>query len=277
VKDNRVEANEWSLASRFAGEPLQEGMEREVSAPDLSLRDLLAHPRRVAIEFPAVRMVEYPADGSATEIIREQQAISGAFKLSAEQVDTNIFKLSIEIENTTPETGAVTSRRDAVLFQSFISTHTILRVRQGSFISLLEPPEELQTLVKGCQNLRTWPVLIGNEGERDAMLSSPIILYDYPQIAPESPGPLFDGTEIDEILTLRIMTLTDEEKEQMRQDERTREILERTEALTPEQFMKMHGTIRDLRPISALIQATNDAGASTFGQVACKESEGEKA
>jgi len=82
------------------------------------------------------------------------------------------------------------------------------------------------------------------------MLSSPIILYDYPQIAPESPGALFDGTEIDEILTLRIMTLTDEEKEQMRQgDERTREILERTESLLPEQFMKLHGVIRSLRPV----------------------------
>jgi hydrogenase maturation protease len=195
-------------------------------------------------------MVEYPEYGSASEIIREQQAISGAYILAAEQVDTNIFKLSVEIENTTPGTGAVTSRRDAVLFQSFVSTHTILRVHQGSFISLLEPPEELQTIVKGCQNLRSWPVLIGNEGERDAMLSSPIILYDYPQIAPESPGPLFDGTEIDEILTLRIMTLTEEEKEQMRQDEHSREILERTEALTQEQFMKLHGTIRDLRPIS---------------------------
>lgn len=83
------------------------------------------------------------------------------------------------------------------------------------------------------------------------MLSSPIILYDYPQIAPESPGALFDGTEIDEILTLRIMTLTDEEKEQIRQgDARAREILERTEALSPEQFMKLHGTIRSLRPAS---------------------------
>jgi hypothetical protein len=81
------------------------------------------------------------------------------------------------------------------------------------------------------------------------MLSSPIILYDYPQIAPESPGALFDGTEIDEILTLRIMTLTDEEKEQIRQgDARGREILERTEVLSPEQFMKLHGTIRSLRP-----------------------------
>jgi hydrogenase maturation protease len=114
----------------------------------------------------------------------------------------------------------------------------------------MDPPEELRALARQCQNLRTWPVLAGNEGERDAIISSPIILYDYPQIAPESPGALFDGTEIDEILSLRIMTLTDEEKEQMRQDERTREILERTEALTPEQFMKLHGVIRELRPIS---------------------------
>ena len=252
AEDNRLEANtsEWSLASRLADEPLQEGIEREVSALDLSLRDLLSHPRRVAIEFPASRMVKSPTNAKATEVIREQQAIAGAFVLAARQVETNLFKLSVEIENTTPETGAVTSRRDVVLLQSFVSTHTILQVRQGSFISLLEPPEELQTFVKECRNLRTWPVMVGSEGERNAMLSSPIILYDYPQIAPESPGPLFDGGEIDEILSLRIMTLSDEEKEQMRQDERTREILERTEALTPEQFMKMHGTIRDLRPIS---------------------------
>ena len=146
----------------------------------------------------------------------------------------------------------------------------------------------MQTFVKGCQNLRTWPVMVGNKGERDAMLSSPIILYDYPQIAPESPGALFDGSEIDEILSLRIMTLSDDEKEQMRQDERTREILERTEALTPEQFMKMHGTIRDLRPISALTQTDftsppgriAEAGSmrtSTFGQAPSNESEGEKA
>jgi len=251
-KNGRVEANtsEWSLASRFADEPLQEGIEREVSVSSLSLTDLLAHPRRITIEFPAAHVVEYATNETATKIIREQQAIAGAVILTAELVNTNLFKLSVEIENTTPETGDVTSRRDAVLFQSFISTHTILQVRQGSFISLLEPAEELQTFVNGCQNVRTWPVLVGNNGARNAILSSPIILYDYPQIAPESPGPLFDGSEIDEILSLRILTLTDEEKEQMRQDEHTREILERTEALTPEQFMKLHGTIRDLRPIS---------------------------
>ncbi len=45
---------------------------------------------------------------------------------------------------------------------------------------------------------------------------SPIILYDYPQIAPESAGDFFDSTEMDEMLTLRIMTLTDDEKSDMR-------------------------------------------------------------
>ena len=259
VKDDRLDENasEWSLASRLTNEPLQEGMEREVSVLSVSLRELLHDPRRVAIEFPASRTVILsatkdlnPTNAAATEIVREQQAIKGAFILAAEQLGKNVFRLSVEIENTTPETGTVTSRRDVVLLQSFVSTHTILQVYQGSFISLLEPPEELQTFARECQNLRTWPVLVGKEGERDVMMSSPIILYDYPQIAPESPGALFDGGEIDEILSLRIMTLTDEEKEQMRQDERTREILERTESLTPEQFMKLHGAIRDLRPIS---------------------------
>lgn len=239
--------SEWSLASRLADEPLEEGVEREVSVEGLSLDNLVAHPRRVEISFLGGRIVEHLEDGSAIEIMREQQTITGAVIIAAEPVDTNLFKLRVQIENTTAETSTVTSRHDAILLQSFVSTHTILHVHQGDFISLLEPPEALQTLVQACQNIRTWPVLVGNKGERDAMLSSPIILYDYPEIAPESPGALFDGTEIDEILTLRIMTLTDEEKEEMRRgDERAREILERTESLSPEQFMKLHGVIRTL-------------------------------
>src|SRR2546430_16320648 len=97
VKDDPIETNasEWSLASHLADEPLQEGMEREVNALDLPLSNLLAHPRHVAIEFPAARVVEYPANEAATEIIREQQAVAGTFILAAEQVDTNLFKLSV--------------------------------------------------------------------------------------------------------------------------------------------------------------------------------------
>jgi hypothetical protein len=90
-------------------------------------------------------------------------------------------------------------------------------------------------------------VLAGEEGQRDLLLSSPIILYDYPQIAPESPGDLFDGTEIDEILALRILTLTDIEKQEVRSgDDRARRILERTEMLPPEHFQKLHGALRNL-------------------------------
>ena len=105
-------------------------------------------------------------------------------------------------------------------------------------------------IVSRCKNVGTWPVLVGHEGQRDTMLSSPIILYDYPQIAPESAGDLFDGTEIDEILSLRIMTLTDDEKVEMSQsDERARQMLQRTETMPVEHLMKLHGVLRGLRPL----------------------------
>ena len=241
-------AYEWSLARHLANEPWEEGIEREVSVLSLSLSSLLNQPRLLEIEFPGERLTEEPTDDSTATIIREQQPLAGTVTIAAESVGTDVFKISVRIENRTPGTATLTS--NTVMPRSFVSTHSILQVHDGAFISLMDPPETLKSLVQDCNNLHTWPVLIGNEGEYDTMLSSPIILYDYPQIAPESPGSLFDGTEIDEILTLRIMTLTDEEKEEMRQgDERTREILERTEALSPEQFMKLHGVIRSLRPV----------------------------
>jgi hypothetical protein len=82
------------------------------------------------------------------------------------------------------------------------------------------------------------------------MLASPIILYDYPQVAPESPGDLFDATEIDEILTLRILALTEEEKQAMAAvDKRAQALLTRTESLAREQLLGLHGTIRGLRTL----------------------------
>jgi hypothetical protein len=242
------ETGEWSIAARLANEPWEEGIEREVSALNLSLGDLVAQPRLVQIDIPGGRMVDDASGDGVATTVREQQPLVGIVRIDAESVGENLYRLCIQVENRTPSTGSL-SNQYAVLRHSFVSTHTILQVRQGSFISLMDPPEALRALAQACQNRHTWPVLVGNAGELDTMLSSPIILYDYPQIAPESPGPLFDGTEIDEILTLRIMTLSDEEKEEIRRgDERARAILERTEALTPEQFMQLHGTIRSLHP-----------------------------
>ena len=94
-----------------------------------------------------------------------------------------------------------------------------------------------------------WPVLVGDPGGSDTVRASPIILEEHAQVAPESSGDLFDATEIDEILSLRILALTDDEKAEMRAaDERTRALLDRTEALTGDDLLRMHGTIREMRP-----------------------------
>ncbi len=170
--------------------------------------------------------------------------IDCAVEWESARVSEAAFRLTIRIQNLSP----CASPESAML-----SAHTLLAVEDGAFLSLLDPPEEYRAAAGACRNIATWPVLAGREGERSLMFSSPIILYDYPQIAPESAGDLFDGTEIDEILTLRVLTLSEEEKKEVRDgDERARGILDRTEALPPEAFAKMHGAIRGLRNASKL-------------------------
>jgi hypothetical protein len=121
-------------------------------------------------------------------------------------------------------------------------------VNGGRFVSLLDAPDEYREAAAGCCNVGTWPVLVGVPPERDCILSSPIILYDYPRVAEESIGDLFDATEIDEILTLRILTLSDQEKEEIRlAGGRESRLLERVESLKPEHLLKLHGTMRDVR------------------------------
>src|SRR5262249_9731940 len=139
--------------------------------------------------------------------------VAGALEISAEQASGDLFKVRVRIENLSLLDDSGRASRDEALRRSLISTHTILSVRDGQFVSMLEPPDEYREWAGRCRNIGTWPVLVGESGQRDTMLSSPIILYDYPQIARESPGDLFDATEIDEILSLRILTLTDEEKQ----------------------------------------------------------------
>jgi hypothetical protein len=183
-------------------------------------------------------------------ILREKKSVSGMIELAATQLGAHVSKLTVRISNTSRLEGPESVSREEALAQSLVSAHTVLEVRGGEFVSLIDPPEMYRDFASACQNLGTWPVLVGDAGQRDTMLSSPIILYDYPQIAPESPGDLFDGAEIDEILSLRILTMTEEEKREMRQsDQRARQILERTETLPEEQFMKLHGALRGLRTV----------------------------
>ena len=239
----------------------QEAVEREVSLRGINLSQLVAEgQRRQSFTFPAKQETEplrEPDGRTVGVLVRGQQSVSGSVEVAAARAGEGLFKVTARILNLTPLEDAAHRSRDEALMRSLVSTHTVLGVREGGeFVSLLEPPEHLREIAASCRNTGTWPVLAGEEGERDCMLSSPIILYDYPQIAPESAGDLFDGTEIDEILTLRIMTLTDEEKREMRGvDERARRILERTEQLPAEQMMKLHGGVKKVQSSKFKVQS----------------------
>jgi hypothetical protein len=234
-------------------QPWQEAVEREVVLPAFNLESLVQAPLSQSFIFPANRQLEYLNDekGLITGvIIHDESVLQGMIETRGERVGEKLFKVSIRTRNRTPFAVSQQTSREEALLSSFVSTHTVLGVQDGKFISLFAPPELLAETAASCKNIGTWPVLVGEEGQWDTVLSSPIILYDYPQIAPESAGDLFDGTEIDEILSLRIMTLTDDEKREMSQsDERARQMLERTESMPVEQFMKLHGVMRGLRPV----------------------------
>ena len=231
-------------------QPWQEAVERDVQLPIIKLIDF--DSKDFDFSFPASRNTEPIVDENgkvAGVIVRTQSAIHGNVQIqNVRDQKRELSKISVRIRNTTPIENADQITRDDALLTSIVSTHTILSVTGGEFVSLLEPPDEFAEVAVSCENIKTFPVLAGDPGSRDCMLSSPIILYDYPEIAPESPGDLYDSAEIDEILTLRIMTLTDEEKREMRDtDERARRILERTELMPEEQLLKMHGAVRGLR------------------------------
>jgi hydrogenase maturation protease len=228
----------------------QEAIERDVVLRPYGLADLIAGVTYF-FTFPNETLSGPDPDASGTSqyVVRRQSSIAGSIDISAKCVRDGVFKLSVTVRNNTHHVNQE-RERDLALMQSMVSTHLVLGIATGEFVSLLEPPAELQSFVAECRNAGVWPVLVGEQGERDTLLASPIILYDYPQIAPESAGDLFDGTEIDEILSLRIMALTDEEKREVRaSDERARQILERTENMPAEQFMKLHGVVRGMRPL----------------------------
>ena len=170
--------------------------------------------------------------------------------ISAHVLSDGACKLRLEVQNTTTLSSGAEAKRDEALPSSFVSAHLLLGIAEGEFVSLLDPGEAYHESAASCSNQGVFPVLAGEEPDRSVMFCSPIILYDYPKIAPESEGDFFDGTEMDEMLTLRVLTLTDAEKQEMQNgDPRARRILERTEALTSDAMLKAHGVIRSLREI----------------------------
>jgi hydrogenase maturation protease len=233
----------------------QEAVEREIAPVEAELGYLAARPRDLNFAFPTHRQLEplrAPGGDIPGILVRAQEAVNGAVEVTGRPAGEGLYQVTVQVNNRTRLEDAGLKTRDEALLRSLVSTHAILGVRGGAFVSLLDPPEPFQEAAASCRNEGVWPVLVGEAGETDTMLASPIILYDHPQVAPESPGDLFDATEIDEILTLRILTLTDDEKRAMAAvDRQARALLEQTEALTGEDLMRLHGTFRGLRPVPA--------------------------
>jgi hypothetical protein len=244
-----------NVASLKVGEEVfqswEEAIERDVTASSPTLKQLTGASVKMPFAFAGQRSLKplRGPDGRVYGLLIHTSAdIQGELTIAAVGIAPGVFRLTVRIDNVTPLADPESSERNEAHWRTFASTHTILGVHDGAFISLLDPPNELKNAAAACNNQGTWPVLAGDEGTTDMILSSPIILYDYPQVAPESPGDLFDATEIDEILTLRILAMTDEEKRDMAAlDARARALLERTQALTAADMARLHGARRELR------------------------------
>jgi hypothetical protein len=195
-------------------------------------------------------MVPGHIEARGTEVLR-RWPISGVVRVTVEPLAAarTLLKLRLRVENVTAWALPGAPRSEAMR-ASLLGCHLLLAVTNGAFLSLLDPPAWATEAAAGCRNIGTYPVLAGGEGRRDLMLSSPVILYDHPAVAPESPHDLFDATEIDEILTLRILTLTEEEKREARAtDPRLRALIDGVERLGPEAMSRLHGGARELRDV----------------------------
>jgi hypothetical protein len=196
----------------------------------------------VPIEIAAGEVTE--SLGAAGLVVRSWERIDATLTVETTPAG-DAFRLSVAVGNTSDPR---VTERDGAVRHTLASAHVVLRSDEGTFVSLLDPPPALADETARCRNEGLWPVLVGEDGSRDTMLAAPIILYDYPRVAPESPGDFFDGGEIDQLLVLNVLSLTDEERREMRDsDPRAREILERCNALSEEELMRLHGVVRAMR------------------------------
>jgi hypothetical protein len=178
--------------------------------------------------------------GGATEHSMSESGRIGELHIeieqSIEQLSDGLQKICVEVRNVTPIDSD--DREDAVDL-AMASAHVILRFTDAEPLSAIDPPPHAITATAACRCVGLYPVLVGDR----TVLASPIILPDHPKLAPTSPGDFFDGTEIDEMLTLRILTMTDAEKREASADPRIAAMIARTEQLGIENTARLHGSV----------------------------------
>jgi hypothetical protein len=235
VGGGRFEQVDELAAGSTAWVSWDEAVECEIKIDPFRVTSL---PRTLDISVPAGTDVD-TVDGG--RLVRTRRSLHGLVEISADK-DGDLLRLTFEVRNTAPPAAD----KDEAIATSLIGTHLLIEVTDGEFVSLLEPPDTAADAVARCRQHRCFPVLAGPPGANDLALVSPIILYDHPEIAEQSKGALYDSTETDEILTLRVMTMTEEEKAQARAtDPLAAQIIDRCDSMSPEAMLELHGVLRN--------------------------------
>jgi hypothetical protein len=221
-----------------------EAVEREIELPVLPLAVAVDHP----VDVPGgedVEPVVGPRGRPVGRIVRRRWPLTVRLRTRVEH-DDGFVRLTVTVTNEHP---APVDDKDAAIRSSLIGAHLLLAAYDAAFVSLVSPPPAAAAAAGRCRQHRCWPVLAGPPGSTDVVLGAPIILYDHPQIAEQSPGALFDSTEIDEILTLRVMTMTEAEKAEARAtDPHARAIIDRCDLMSPADLQQLHGVLRTPEP-----------------------------
>lgn len=208
-------------------------------------------PWTLSVTADAATDIEF-LDGG--RLVRQRREVRGVLTVASE-ADGDLCRVSVRVGNV----GDGAADKNDSIARSMIGTHLIAELERGQFVSLLEPPPEAAAAVSRCGQHRCFPVLAGPPGARDVLLISPIILYDHPEVAEQSDTALYDCTEIDEILTLRVMTMTDEEKAQARAtDPRAARIIDQCDTMSPEAMARLHGVLRDPHAVRGLVPEVPD-------------------
>jgi hypothetical protein len=228
-----------------------EAVDRVIDLPPLELPPdgRAAHAELAFTLEGGSQIEEVRAEGGATvgRFVRERIPVDATARVTVTPADDRspYLKVAVTVENTTAWNDGDAARADAMA-SSLVAVHTMLAADGATFVSLLDPPDDGADAARGCRSDGTYPVLVGDE---TVVLSSPIILYDHPEVAEQSPGDLYDACEIDEILALRVMTLTDAEKSEARgTDPRSAAIIDRCDALSAETMGRLHGQMRPVEP-----------------------------
>jgi hypothetical protein len=227
-----------------------EAVEHEVTVVVPSA-GLLAGPSVTEFAIPGGEEHESLA---GARVARRRESLAGCVSVRATPLDGpwQAARLTVQVTNQTQPQAAGPMAREQALPAALVAAHMIITMSGGAFFSMTDPPEWVRPEVAACENIGCWPVLAGPPEARQVMLASPIILPDHPEVAAESPGELYDGTEIDEILTLRTLALSQEEKDAARAtDPRAAALIDRVDAMDPQTMARLHGTIRTMRPPAA--------------------------